>query len=65
MRPLERRLRELESVPHPNADDYTRLLTLASDMEDEIDRLRDELRFVVDPTSDESCDLTEYDRRCM
>lgn len=55
MRPLERRLRELESVPHPNADDYARLLTLASDMEDEIDRLRD----MVQAESTRACELRE------
>lgn len=43
MRNLDQRLRELEQVTHPLPEDYSRLLDLASDMEDEIDRLRDML----------------------
>jgi hypothetical protein len=41
MRTLSTRLREAEQIDHPNEADYSRLLILASDMEDEIDRLRD------------------------
>ena len=41
MRTLSTRLREAEEIDHPNEADYSRLLILASDMEDEIDRLRD------------------------
>jgi len=43
MRTLTQRLREAEQIDHPTPEDYSRLLTLASDMEDEIDRLRDKV----------------------
>ena len=43
MRTLTQRLREAEQIDHPTPEDYSRLLDLASDMEDEIDRLRDML----------------------
>ena len=43
MRTLSTRLREAEEIDHPVEADYSRLLDLASDMEDEIDRLRDQL----------------------
>jgi len=43
MRTLTQRLREAEQIDHPTPEDYARLLGLASDMEDEIDRLRDML----------------------
>ena len=43
MRTLSTRLREAEEIDHPNEADYSRLLILASDMEDEIERLRDKL----------------------
>lgn len=43
MRTLTQRLREAEQIDHPTPEDYSRLLDLASDMEDQIDRLRDKL----------------------
>ena len=43
MRTLTQRLREAEQIDHPTPEDYSRLLDLASDMEDEIDWLRDEV----------------------
>lgn len=55
MRPLEKRLREAEQIGHPTGSDYNRLLDLASDMEDEIDRLRD----MVQAESTRACELRE------
>ena len=43
MRTTAQRLREAEQIDHPTPEDYSRLLDLASDMEDEIDRLRDKV----------------------
>lgn len=43
MRTTTQRLREAEQIDHPTPEDYSRLLDLASDMGDEIDRLRDML----------------------
>ena len=52
MRTLDQRLRELEQITHPLPEDYSRLLDLASDMEDEIDRLRDHVELAVQARED-------------
>lgn len=60
MRTLSTRLREAEQIDHPNEADYSRLLILASDMEDEIDRLRDRVEKLEDEADNahEFCHLS-------